>query len=475
MFLIFLGILVAIIMAVGFSLANNHFKRKDENFKLPQAVKAAFLIPALLVGLGTFNGAFFYADAGYVYHVRTITGQEAAVTGPGYRVKLFGRVNTWKKAQSIEVSGSGVADTRNAERENSSISAIIPAKSVVFLDQVDAKVEATARFNLPSDEEQFLRLVREYRSPENLLRTELIPAVLETMDATSNLMGAEEYFSGGRSEYVNEFQNQLRDGLYLVERIEVITESLETQLGTANAALGTEQEEFGNNSQVTYAVEKKVDENGIPLRKPQSFNNFGITVVTARITDVDPNQKFKDRMELKQKASADRAIFREQRIQEEEQKKLAITRGEREVAERQAEAKVEQIERTTNAETEKQLAITEAERLLESEKILKEQAAVALERAELEAQSVKVRANAEAYQKRAIIEADNALQQKLDAELAIQQVWAEAYAKRNVPQYVFGAGDGVPNGSDTEASYLQQLLTMEYAKRMDIDRSVSNK
>ena len=72
---------------------------------------------------------------------------------------------------------------------------------------------------------------------------------------------------------------------------------------------------------------------------------------------------------MTQQAAADRAIAREQRIQEEEQKLLAVARGEREVAERQAAAKVIQIEKTTDAETEKQLAITAAEREREAARI----------------------------------------------------------------------------------------------------------
>ena len=64
-----------------------------------------------------------------------------------------------------------------------------------------------------------------------------------------------------------------------------------------------------------------------------------------------PNTKFIKRMQLKQQASADRAIAREQRVQEEEQRLLAIARGEREVAQRQAKAKVDQIQKTTEAET----------------------------------------------------------------------------------------------------------------------------
>ena len=63
--------------------------------------------------------------------------------------------------------------------------------------------------------------------------------------------------------------------------------------------------------------------------------------------------------------------------------------------------------------------------------------------------------------------------QKLDAEIRIQRVWAEAYAKRNVPTYVFGAWDGdTPTGGDQEAQLLQQLLAMEYAKLLDYYRAI---
>ena len=144
-------------------------------------------------------------------------------------------------------------------------------------------------------------------------------------------------------------------------------------------------------------------------------------------------------MRLRQQAAADRAIAREQRIQEEEQRLLAIAKGEREVAERQAQAKVRQIEQTTNAETEKQLAITSANKLKEQAEIDRERSVILLEK----------------------------------AEISIQRVWAEAYAKRTVPTCVFGAGDGdTPTGGDQEAQLLQQLLAMEYAKRLDYDRAI---
>jgi len=48
---------------------------------------------------------------------------------------------------------------------------------------------------------------------------------------------------------------------------------------------------------------------------------------------------------------------------------LAIAKGERELAERQAQAKVRQIDQTTNVEIEKQLAITSANKLKEQAEI----------------------------------------------------------------------------------------------------------
>ena len=434
------------------------------------------LLGAISTSYGVFAGAFFYAEPGFKYHVRTITGEEKMVSDTGYNTFWFGRINAWKNAMSVQSTHGGLGDMA-AEFEGSAMSANMPPQTLVFLDQVDAKVTATARFQLPEDEESFLQLARQFRTPENLLRTELVPAFQETLGASASLMAAEEYFSGGRTEFNTEFQNQMQNGIYLVRRKEVIRQVSRQQTGTANVALGEEQQEFGDDQQVVFVVEKLVDANGQPRRKPQNFAQFGITVVSARVTDVDPNQRFKSRMEQKQDAAAARSVAREQRIQEEEQRLLAISKGEREVAERQAQAKVIQIERTTQAETEKQLAITEAQKRREQARIEKERAEILLETARIDAEARRVAADAEAYAKQQILEADNALAQKLEAEIRIQELWAAAYAQRQVPQYVFGGSIGTggpPMGADSETRLLQQLLTMEYAKRLDYDRTLNN-
>jgi regulator of protease activity HflC (stomatin/prohibitin superfamily) len=455
--------------------------RTQEVFPIPAVTTKVLAVTAtVFLGLAMWNQIFFYAEPGYVYHVRTIAGQERVIDDVGYNYHLFGNYNAWKKAMSVQASSAAIDDSVAAEDETSGgqLSANLPPERIVFLDQVDARVQAVTRFLLPTDRESFLRIAREYRSPENLLRTGLIPAFRETLQANASLMGAEEYYSGGRTEFNNEFEQQMKSGIYLVRREEVVIEDdSAAQAASANVSITGPQKQFDDGTKVVFQVEKEYDETGQLRRKPQQFVDYGITVIDARITDVEPNKKFIERMELKQKAAADRAIAREQRIQEEEQKLLAEARGQREVAERKAAALVKQVEQTTNAETEKQLALTEAQKLLEQAEIDKQTSEIRLAQAEIDAERQRTLADAAAYEKEVILQADNALAQKLETEVEIQKVWAEAYAKRAVPQYVFGGGsqngDGTPTGSDFEVQSFMKLMTMDAAKRLNYNREVA--
>jgi len=430
----------------------------------------------LLVGVAAviLSKSIFYAEPGYIYHVRTVLGSEEVISDVGYKFYPFGRYNSWKRAMTVQ-SISGSSGSIKAERDSSNTSASLPPMSIMFLDQVDALAEATVRFSIPADPESFLKMAHEYRTPENLLRTALMPSFKETLQANASLMSAEEYYSGGRTEFNSDFENQMNNGIYLVKREEVSVRSTKQTKSSANAALGTDQEQYGDENKTIFIVKKVLDNTGLPKRKKQRFNEYGITVISALVTDMRPNQKFVERMQLKQKASADRAIAREQRVQEEEQRLLAIARGEREVAERQAKAKVEQIQKTTEAETDKQLAITEAIKLKEQASIGKDTAQINLLKARIEAETKRTLAEAEAYQKKVILQADNALAQKLDAEIKIQQLWAEAFAQRKVPSTVFGSGgqSGAPVGSDAEVKAFMQLLTLDAAKRLNYNREVS--
>jgi regulator of protease activity HflC (stomatin/prohibitin superfamily) len=430
-------------------------------------------VPVLVAAIGFigFNGIFFYNEAGFATHVRTIFGEEKIVDDVGYATKWFGRATPWKKAlsvQSVLIAGNEIDDSS----DNDSLGATIEAFPIVFLGNVDAKVESSARFRLPGGD-QFLKIAQEYRNPENFIKTALVPAIKETLQATASLMSADDYYAGARSEFAAEFENQLNDGLYLIKRKEVRGPRGHLPSQTAILQAGTEQGNFGDNNASQFVTEKVVDDKGIPVRKQQQFRKYGVEVVEARITNVDPNPQYKQRMVKVQQALAELAVARQNRLKEEEEKLLVTARGEKEVEARRQETLRDQIEQTTQAETEKQLAVINAEREKQRAEIEKQTAELLRDKAAITADATKITADAEAYARKAVIEADGALQPKLDALVQINKVWAEAASQAPVPGVMMGgSGNGASASRQDEIGQLMGILATKAARDLSLDMKV---
>ncbi|CEI19849.1 hypothetical protein PAMH19_5129 [Pseudomonas aeruginosa] len=428
-------------------------------------------VGVLALGFGLFNGVFFYNEAGFMTHVRTIFGDEKIVDDVGYATKWFGRATTWKKA--ISVQSVLVMDDNDTNPDNDGLGATIEAFPIVFLGNVDAKVESSARFRLPGGE-PFLKMAQEYRNPDNFIRTALVPAIKETLQATASLMSADDYYAGARSEFAAEFENQLNDGLYLIKRKEVRGPRGAIPHQTAILQAGTEQGAFGDNNASQFVTEKVTDAKGIPVRKQQQFRKFGVEVVEARITNVDPNPQYKQRMVKVQQALAELAVARQNRLKEEEEKLLVTARGEKEVEAKRQETLRDQIERTTQAETDKQLAVINAEREKQRAEIEKQTAELLRDKATVTAQATKITADAEAYAREAVIKADGALQPKLDALIAINKVWAEAAAQAPVPSVMMGAGANGAASRQDEIGQLMGVLATKAARDLALDLKVKD-
>ena len=153
---------------------------------------------------------------------------------------------------------------------------------------------------------------------------------------------------------------------------------------------------------------------------------------------------------------------------------LAIQRGQTDIATRQAEAEVNQIEQTTNAETQRQLAVIAAEQRREEADIARQTAEIALETARIEAETQQTLADAQAYERRVILEADNALSQRLEAWVTAQQYWAEAAAEINVPTTVFagGGGDATGNALGTVEQFMQ-IMTANAAQEIGLNTQIT--
>lgn len=420
----------------------------------------------LAIFAGLFNSIFVYNEAGYQTHIRTIFGDEKVVSDVGYTTKLFGRATAWKQAQTLQFTLDEVTDSTD---EGTAVQGF----KVVFLGNVDSTVEASTRFRMPQGE-QFLKIAREYRTPENFMATAVAPAVKETLQSTASLMTADDYFSGARSEFGSEFENQLKNGQYVIKRKEVSRTNVRHRnqadsLKSGGDLAGVVDE---NSQRSDFVTEKVKDGNGNEVRKAQQFVGLGVEVVEARITNVIPNDMYRQRMVKVQSALAELAVARQNRLKEEEEKLLVTARGEKEVEQKRQETLRDQIEQTTKAETEKKLAILAANREKESAQIAKITSAELLEKAKIDAQATKVSADAEAYAKEAVIMADGALDKKLAAFVETQKVWATAASQAAVPSIVMGGGANESTSRQSEISDLMGILAVKAAKDLQLDMSV---
>lgn len=430
------------------------------------------LAAAVLIGFGGLTaglGAISYNDAGQCVHIRTIFGSETSKCDLGWYFSAWGTTNEYPHYITI---------SHTTDPTTGSVSDL-PPHTIRMSDNWTGEVIQTTRFGIPQDEVQFLRMARDYRSYERLVVTLLRPSVIASLDSVANIYSMEEYWSGGkRDEFKTEFEQAVQKGRPAVDRKEELVTGFlnEQEVAASDSEVLEDSGTIGNGNRTRIVTRKRVDANGIEIRIPHDYLDYGIVASSAIIEQINPDDVFEARIQERKEAASRRVIAQEQRLEQDEQRLLAVSKAERDIAERQGQARVEQIEATTNAETKKRLALVEAERVREEARIQEQTAKIQLERARIDAESTRVTADADAYARQQAMEADNALAIKLEAEKSIHQVWADAYSKRNVPQIVFGGGTGeggAPVGADDEVTQLMKMLTVDTAKRLSYDRSLS--
>lgn len=426
---------------------------------------------AILLGaVISLSGGVSYNDAGVCVHVRTIAGTEKVKCDIGWYISGWGTSNEYPHFITVSHTQDPTAGSVSD----------LPPYTIRMADNWAGTVIQTTRFGIPQDEEQFLRMAHDYRSYERLVVTLLRPAVTSSLDSIANLYSMEDYWSGGkRDEFKTEFEAAVQKGRPAVDRVEKVVsiDEFNPEITPSDSSVTGDTARTGSGTRTVVTTVKRLDDKGNEIRVAHDYADYGITVSSAIIEQIDPDDAFEDRIKERKEAASRRIIAQERRLEEEEQRLLAITKSEREIAERQGQARVEQIQKTTEAETSKRLALIESEKIREQANISKQTAVINLDKSKIDAEAVKITADADAYAREKLLLADNALKVKLEAEIAIQKVWADAYAKRNVPQIVMGGNgsSGTPVGSDSEVKDLLNLLTADTARRLSYDRNIVEK
>jgi hypothetical protein len=431
--------------------------------KLKSLVSYVMVTIGILIGL---SGSVSYNDAGYCQHIRTIFGTESSECGTGWYFSGWGTSTAWPYFITV-------AHTTDIGADGSSVN---EPYNVRMSDNWTGDVTETTRFGIPQDSEQFLKMARDFRSPERLISTTLKPSVTTAIDTVANMFTMEQYYSGQmRDQFKTEFKDTLIKGQPKVQMVQKeVTNPDPAQVAASDSAAVQDTSNVGDMTVVITVAEKVLDANGKEIRTVPEYLQYGIQVSSAILEKIDADPAFEEQQKKRKDAVSRRVIAKEQRLEQEEQRLLEIATGDTEIAKRQASAKTEQIQLTTEAETQKKLAITAAERVREEARVAKETAQIDLERAKIDAQSVTVAADAEAYAKQAILEADGALQQKLAAWVEAQRVWADAASKINVPSTVIAGGgsNGTAGNALGTVDQFMQLMMLNSAKQLSVDPTI---
>ncbi len=387
----------------------------------------------LILGMILLN-PFGYNDQGYRQVVETPTGNRYVIYGNGMYWKFPGsKVTTYPNVITIANRGNETGSTFDG--------GLIPIR---FNDATRSDAQTVVRFRLPPADSLMLKLHSEYINKEYLAMKGLLPYTIECLKNSAQLMDSEQHYSGGRAQLSQYFQDQLSDGLYILDSQEKIYRDSAT-----------------NEVKRSYKTEIRKNSAGEEVRKGSDLAPFGIVIASATIENVIYENAVVEKLSKKIEASTRESVSKQNLVTAQQEAMTAEAEGRRKLVEIEYKEKEIQTQQLVQAETQVRLA----EKDQEKQKI-------ALQAAKLEAEKIKALADAEAYSKSKVMQADGALEKKLTTYKETQKMWADAFSnyKGNmVPLYQTGGGGAKSSNAGTD---FMQIMTLKAAKDLNLDMSV---
>lgn len=430
---------------------------------------AGCIVAALFLSM---FGMFENNKAGWICVRQSVFGDLDIVTKPGPFWQGFGSIEKYKQAVTIGFGSNG---------EESS--ADMPAIDVRFADSGKAAISGNARFEMPSEETEMLRIHTQYRSFEHLVDTLLEKATAQVTGLTAQMMTSEDTYTGGRGKFIEMCLDQLENGLYQTETREIESEDPITK-----------------EKRRIRVVTPRRNDKGELLRLENELGNYGIKVTQYIIDrdfkyENDVNEQIGKQRDALNKTNTARA----EALQASQEAITAKAKGEAAIAEAKAKQMVEKETATVKAQKEAEVAKIDAEREATIAKIASEKekavATIDAEKAKIEAtkaanvaqieaeqrlkvaelekqaaeqaaQALLLKAEAEAKGRKLVLEADGALTAKLETYARVQASWAQAlsgYRGNLVPTVIMSGKDGASNNTQDFLSLLMAKAAKDLA------------
>lgn len=393
--------------------------------------------------LSVFSGMFFYAEPGTAYAVQYPWGSQKAVFRQGINVKMWGRLIPIQ----FELPVKYVIPNDDGELgEQSEYTYVKSAKHWEFNDAVKGKIATSVVISInTTDQNQFLSVADRNKTEKNLVFSRIIPNIDQAIKNTSKLMAAQDYISGQAADFDRYFQDQLENGMYVLEEF-----SYDEEPDIIGDSLTIRKIVNKESKQKRYRIKMF---NGEPIRvQGNSLKSYGLTVVQAVVNEIDWEDTFDKRLQLQKEEVAQTQLEKQQAEREFYRAQKEKAKGEANKAQERAKLEKEQIQKTIAAETEAKVA---------EFNLIKEKKQYEVE--QFKAKSKKVAADAQYYENAKLVSAGLTPQERAEWQYKTAVGVAQQIKDLQLPEiYIQDGADGSKANSDL----LESLIGADMAKSM---------
>lgn len=423
-------------IAMGKDKVRNHL---PEILKTLTGFKPSLIITAVSLPLIFISQLLFIAEDGHNYYVQYPTGGYVVHTEVrGVTWKGFGKVTDWKDYVTV---------SSESEQGSGSFS----PTSIRFSDKVTGTQKITVRFKLPDDPEAFRKLIKEFRTQENLINVTLISTVREVVSNSPYMFTGQGYASGEAPDYKFAVRDQLVNGTYVFKTVSRGSNIKPEKINPdSSKSVGTSYEG------PIFIKKPQEDKNGKKMRIAHAITNSGITITQVTLPDVDFNKSFDVKLEEQRKQSA---LIQEYALKQRsaiELTKLVKVQGEK--------AKImEQMSQEKAAV--KQLIAVQTKLQKDSIELMRSR--IINLKAKVDAKTLRINKDAEAYANRQLVNAGLTPLDRANIEMKTRIGIAAEIAKIKFPtnMTIIGAG-GSKSGKGSLP--LEALIGANMAKQLMI-------
>lgn len=424
---------------------------------------------------------FCDVDASETVVKQSLGGELTVWVDPGWHWQGFGTITRYTKSEQFTFQGP--PNHPDKPKEGDPPPPPDDSIHVRFNDNGAGRLSGSLSFDLPSDEENMIKLHKKFRSMAAIRDRLVEPALNRAVFNSGPLMSSRESAGIRRSELIQSILDQGNRGAYktIPKDVEVedylapprkVVEMVDTPIMNED---GTPKLENGKpvlekkptvverpTMKKVVAVEPALDDKGRPIiQEPSAIAEFGIRLYNITIDRVYYEDKVQEQIDRQR----DMEMAIQTKIAEAKQAEQDVVttqkKGEAEAAKAKWDQEVKKAQAITEAEQSKAVALTEASQKFEV-------AQKDLESAKLQRQATVERAQGESEAKKLLIQADGALEAKLAAYVEVNKAWAAEIGKQRwVPDVQMGGASG-----GNSASELVSLLQAKTARDLSLDLSV---